>query len=138
MVELAVNGYVTVPDNERHDLAQKDAKWFKHLGKNGSSESLTVPEICERYVSHLKIENSPKSSKDADLRFKRYVYRYIKLAETVTTYTIRHSVITDLIHGGLDTLTMAHLSGTSILMIEKHYGHLTQEHAKEALSRLAI
>jgi site-specific recombinase XerD len=61
-----------------------------------------------------------------------------KLPETVTMYTIRHSVITDLIHGGLDTLTVAQLSGTSILMIEKHYGHLTQEHAKEALSRLAI
>jgi integrase len=61
-----------------------------------------------------------------------------KLPKTVTMYTIRHSVITDLIHGGLDTLTVAQLSGTSILMIEKHYGHLTQEHAKEALSRLAI
>ena len=333
-VYKTLGGYETVPDNERHDLAQKDAlKWFKHLGKGGSSESLTVSEICERYVNHLKIENSPKSSKDADSRFKRYVYKDIKLSktdisklkpsqiekwkntiretlnisglnkgkrrtdstlnrdmtclrsalnlaykdglvtsdfawkgkllpiknadrkrdtyldrdqrrllikacpndlaefvkfscliplrcgaiaslkvsnydkqlntlmvgkdksgqdrkislppnivsflnekikdklpqapllarsngsfwdkdswkypikdavtdaklpETVTMYTIRHSVITDLIHGGLDTLTVAQLSGTSILMIEKHYGHLTQEHAKEALSRLAI
>ena len=50
-----------------------------------------------------------------------------KLPETATMYTIWHSVITDLIHGGLDTLTVAQLSGTSIIMIEMHYGHLAQE-----------
>lgn len=61
-----------------------------------------------------------------------------KLPENATCYTIRHSVITDLIHGGLDALTVAQLSGTSLLMIERHYGHLTQEHARAALSRLSL
>lgn len=61
-----------------------------------------------------------------------------KLPAEVTCYTIRHSVITDLIHGGLDALTVAQLSGTSMLMIERHYGHLTQEHARAALARLTL
>jgi integrase len=61
-----------------------------------------------------------------------------KLPAGVTCYTMRHSVITDLIHGGLDALTVAQLSGTSIVMIERHYGHLTQEHARAALARLTL
>ena len=61
-----------------------------------------------------------------------------ELPDTVTCYTLRHSVITDMIHGGLDITTVAQLSGTSVLMIEKHYGHLTQEHARDALARLVL
>lgn len=60
------------------------------------------------------------------------------LPDTITAYALRHSVITDLIHGGLDSLTVAQLSGTSIAMIEKHYGHLTKAHAKAALSMLVL
>ena len=55
-----------------------------------------------------------------------------------TAYTLRHSVITDLVHGGLDLLTVAQISGTSVRMIEKHYGHLRGEIAVEALEKLAI
>ena len=53
-------------------------------------------------------------------------------------YTLRHSVITDLVHAGLDLLTVAQLSGTSIRMIEKHYGHLRNEVASEALQAIAL
>ena len=45
---------------------------------------------------------------------------------------------TDLVHDGLDLLTVAQLSGTSVAMIEKHYGHLRSEVATEALARLAL
>lgn len=55
-----------------------------------------------------------------------------------TTYSVRHSTITDLIHAGVDSLTVAQLSGTSIGMIEKHYGHLTRDHARTALAHLAL
>jgi integrase len=55
-----------------------------------------------------------------------------------TAYTLRHSVISDLVHGGLDLLTVAQISGTSVAMIEKHYGHLRSEVAASALSRLAL
>lgn len=55
-----------------------------------------------------------------------------------TTYSVRHSVITDLIHAGVDSLTVAQLAGTSVAMIEKHYGHLTREHARNALATLAL
>ena len=60
------------------------------------------------------------------------------LSMTVTAYTIRHSVITDLVTNGLDLLTVAQLSGTSVAMIEKHYGHHRADHAAKALAGLSL
>jgi integrase len=56
----------------------------------------------------------------------------------VSAYTLRHSVITDLIRAWLPILTVAHLSGTSVAMIERHYGHLVRDDAEEALASIAI
>jgi site-specific recombinase XerD len=61
-----------------------------------------------------------------------------KLPEGTTAYTLRHSVISDLVHDGLDLLTVAQISGTSVAMIERHYGHLRSEVAVTALARLAM
>ena len=61
-----------------------------------------------------------------------------KLPEGTTAYTLRHSVISDLVHDGLDLLTVAQISGTSVAMIERHYGHLRSEVAVTALARLAL
>lgn len=64
--------------------------------------------------------------------------RAAKLPESVTAYTLRHSTITDLVSGGLDLLTVAQISGTSVRMIEKHYGHLQSARAAAALGKLAL
>ena len=61
-----------------------------------------------------------------------------KLPEGTTAYTLRHSVISDLVHDGLDLLTVAQISGTSVAMIERHYGHLRSEVAASALAKLAL
>jgi integrase len=55
-----------------------------------------------------------------------------------TAYTLRHSTISDLVHGGLDLLTVAQISGTSVRMIEQHYGHLRGDVAADALAKLAL
>lgn len=60
------------------------------------------------------------------------------LPATASAYTLRHSTITDLVIDGLDLLTVAQVSGTSVKMIEQHYGHLQREHAKQALAKLAL
>lgn len=61
-----------------------------------------------------------------------------KLPAGVVAYTLRHSTITDLVQGGLDLLTVAQVSGTSVAMIEKHYGHLQRGRAAAALAALAL
>lgn len=60
------------------------------------------------------------------------------LPANATAYSLRHSTITDLVRGGMPTLTVAQISGTSVAMIEKHYGHLVQEDAREGLAGLAL
>ncbi len=49
-----------------------------------------------------------------------------KLLRATVAYTIRHSVITDLLIGKdpLDVFVVAKLSGASVAMIDKHYGKL--------------
>ena len=61
-----------------------------------------------------------------------------KLPAATCAYTIRHSVITDLVTGGCDLFTVAKLAGTSVAMIQSNYGHLQHEHARAALEKLAL
>jgi integrase len=56
----------------------------------------------------------------------------------VTLYALRHAGITDLVTSGLDLMTVAQLSGTSVAMIEAHYAHLQQGRAAAALATLAL
>ena len=77
-------------------------------------------------------------NKDA---WKHPIKRAVHSAElpgAVAAYTLRHSVITDLIRARLPALTVAQLSGTSVAMIERHYGHLARNDAEEALAGLAF
>ena len=60
------------------------------------------------------------------------------LPEATVMYSLRHSVITDLIVGGVDPLTVAQLSGTSLAMIQRHYGQLQQAAATAALAAVAL
>jgi integrase len=61
-----------------------------------------------------------------------------RVPAAASAYTLRHSVITDLIRARLPILTVAQLSGTSVAMIERHYGHLVRDDAEEALASIAI
>lgn len=58
------------------------------------------------------------------------------LPQGVVLNTLRHCWITDAIVGGMDLLTVAKLSGTSLAMIEKHYGHLVHGAARDKLAEV--
>lgn len=53
-------------------------------------------------------------------------------------YTLRHSFITTAIVEGMSTLDVARLVGTSVAMIEQHYGHLVHSAARERLAKVKI
>jgi integrase len=117
--------------------------------KAGQDRKISLPDQTADFFANLcknKLPGAPLITrsngkawtKDAWTCPIKMAVQTAQLPGNVTSYAIRHSVITDLIHSGLDTLTVAQLSGTSVLMIEKHYGHLTREHAREALGRLKI
>lgn len=58
-------------------------------------------------------------------------------AETVA-YTLRHSIITELCLAGMDLMTLAKIAGTSLEMIQKHYGHLRADAAMAAMEKVKV
>jgi integrase len=60
------------------------------------------------------------------------------LPKGVCLYTLRHSFITETLLGGMPTLEVARLVGTSVAMIEKHYGHLVASVARERLAAVKM
>lgn len=58
------------------------------------------------------------------------------LPSGVVLYTLRHSFITEAITAGMSLLDVARLVGTSLAMIDKHYGHLVQDAARKRLAAL--
>lgn len=117
--------------------------------KNGADRKITLPDATALFFTEQmknKLPAAPLISRANGKAWDKDAWKYpikeaamaAQLPNNVTAYALRHSVITDLIHGGLDCLTVAQLSGTSIAMIEKHYGHLTKAHAKAALSMLVL
>lgn len=60
------------------------------------------------------------------------------LPQEVVLYTLRHAWITDAIVAGVDLLSVSKLAGTSLQMIEKHYGHLVHGAARDKLQGIAF
>jgi site-specific recombinase XerD len=117
--------------------------------KAGSERRITLPKPTADFVAELAKGKLPAApllatadgghwTKDRWKRPIRDAVKAAKLPAAATAYALRHSVITDLVTGGLDLLTIAQISGTSVAMIEKHYGHLRQDHAAAALAKLAL
>ena len=117
--------------------------------KAGKDRKISLPDATAGFFADhckSKLPSAPLLARSNGVAWDKDAWKYLvkdavaaaKLAGDVTCYTMRHSVITDLVHSGLDTLTVAQLAGTSLLMIERYYGHLTRVHARDALARLAL
>lgn len=118
--------------------------------KSGQDRKISLPPATAAFFAEQtknKLPNAPLVAR-ADGQFWnkdswKYPFKDAALAAnlppTATAYALRHSTITDLIAlHHLDTMTVAQLSGTSVMMIEKHYGHLLNAHAANALALLAL
>lgn len=103
------------------------AKFFK---ERTAGKSLNDPLLCRADGARWNKDSWKKPIKEAA--------QAAGLPHETTAYSLRHSVITDLVVGGLDLLTVAQISGTSVAMIEKHYGSLRQSVASDALSKLTL
>jgi hypothetical protein len=113
----------------------------------GAGDTAWTVQIFSKLLHRLLTFGREREREGVDLSALRLTALMIKdmgtrpaeLPATATAYALLHSTITDLIAlHKLDTLTVAQLSGTSLLMIEKHYGHLLREHAAKALASLTL
>lgn len=77
-------------------------------------------------------------NKDAWKRRFKDAVRAAKLPDDVVLYAVRHTAISELIAGGMDSFLVARLAGTSTTMIDAHYGHLRHEQTRARLDAVAL
>lgn len=117
--------------------------------KSGKDRRIKLPEVTAELFEAAakgKLPTAPLLSRADGKAWNKDAWKWpvkeaVKeagLPDGTTAYTLRHSVISDLVHDGLDLLTVAQISGTSVAMIERHYGHLRSDVAAGALARLAL
>jgi integrase len=155
-VGLFLRGLSLVPLRPGALAALRVAHFDKRLGvltigkdKSGRDRKIKLPAATAAFFADCttkKLPTAPMFARADGRAWNKDAWKWpikeaaaaAKLPEDVTAYAMRHSAITDLVTTGLDLLTVAVLSGTSVAMIEKHYGHLRADHAAAALATLAL
>jgi integrase len=85
----------------------------------------------------VRDDGKPWAHSDWD-QLVREAAKEAKLPAGTCLYTLRHSFVTQAIQDGLSILDVARLVGTSVMMIEKHYGHLVHSVARERLALVVM
>lgn len=129
-------------DHRRHELIIRVDK--EHAGRNiilpASASEFFKQQTRSKLPGACLFTRADGKAWNKDL-WKKPIKAAVQttgLPPKATIYSLRHSVITDLVTCGLDLMTVATLAGTSILMIQKHYGHMQREHAAKALAALTL
>jgi len=133
-------------------------KTLKLTGKTGTRTvplSPTALALFER-VSKSKLPTAPLLARDDGKPWTRAEWTELvrtaaeaakiegvpedkaKLPPGVCLYTLRHSFITQAISDGLTTLDVARFTGTSLAMVDRHYGHLVQSASAERLAKVQM
>ena len=60
------------------------------------------------------------------------------LGDDVVMYSLRHCAISEMLVAGIDPLSVARLAGTSIAMIQNHYGHLIKDKVATQLASVKM
>lgn len=90
----------------------------------------SAPLLSREYGDHW--------NKDAWKKMYKAAVREAKLPPSTVMYTLRHVAISEFIMGGMDSFIVARLAGTSVAMIEKHYGHLRHHATREKLDAVVM
>jgi len=117
-------------------------------GKTGTRTIPLTPAAVELFalISKDKLPNAPLLTRDDgkpwahsdwDEDVKAAAVRAGLPTETCL-YTLRHSFITQALLDGVSTLEVSKIVGTSLAMIERHYGHLVHDTARERLAQVQL
>ena len=103
---------------------------LKHLldcaANREDSEPLLVRENGEAWTRYYWRDRFQEARKAAGLDVD------------VVLYSIRHCAITEMVVSGIDALSVARLAGTSITMIQRHYGHLMKDKITAQLAKVKM
>lgn len=89
-----------------------------------------APLLSREYGDHW--------NKDAWKKMFKVAVKDARLPADTVMYTLRHVAISELIMGGMDSFIVARLAGTSVAMIEKHYGHLRHKETRQKLDAVKM
>ena len=121
------------------------------LTLDGKTGRRTVPVSVEA-LEHL---TACAGERDADAplivradgeRWTRYYWRdevqaarqAAGLPDDVVLYSLRHCAISEMLVGGIDPMTVARIAGTSVNMIQRHYGHLMRDSVVAKLGKIKM
>lgn len=119
---------------------------IKFHGKTGTRTVPLSPAavgLFER-LARSKLPNAALIDRGDGEPFDRWAYEVkdaaaeAGLPKAVSLYVLRHSWITEALRSGMATLDVARLTGTSLPMIEKNYGHLVADSARERLAMVVM
>jgi len=115
------------PGSRTIPLAATAAKLFERL----SQSKLPLARLF------VRDDGKPWAHSDWD-ELVRDAAAKAKLPKGVCLCVLRHSWITQAVSDGLSILDVARLTGTSVMMIEKHYGHRVDGIARERLAMIQM
>ena len=131
-----------------NDVDLGEGIWTVRAGKTGrrdvflSAEALSLFEqLClgrpkTQYV-FLRSDGSPWAKAQHQHYFAKAVNR-AKLDLATTFYTLRHSYISHALKSGIPTQLLAENVGTSVRVIEKHYGKFIRDDRRRMLAEAAM
>jgi integrase len=82
--------------------------------------------------------NGTAWTKDAWKKPVRKAIAAAGLPEDVVLYSLRHAAISEMIASGMPVAVVAMLAGTSVAMIEAHYGHLKHSETRKQLDAVKL
>lgn len=73
--------FATYAESDRYGEALKAAMvWFSHLDRGGTATLVTMRDVCERYIEHVRQTRGSVACKDVERRIKSYVLSFESLA----------------------------------------------------------
>ena len=134
--------------NARRSQFDARTRTMTFIGKTGTRK-IQLSDAAVELFKQLAKSKTPKAhlfTRDDGLPWAHRKWAYplkeaaekAGLPEGVVTYSLRHSWISEALKMGMPTLEVARLTGTSLEMIEKHYGHLATKDVFDRLNKVAM
>jgi len=108
-------------------LSDTSVKFFKGVCKD---------RLPEAYL--LVKDDGTAWGKSHHLRTMRKVVKLAKLPKECVFYSLRHYHISKTLHSGMPMQVVAENTGTSVRMIEKHYGKFTGEDRRQMMNEVVL
>lgn len=121
------------------------------LTLEGKTGRRTIP-LSPAALNHLiecagkRKAEEPLIARDDGQAWTRYYWRdatqearaAANLPDDVVLYNLRHVAISEMLVTGIDPMQVARIAGTSVNMIQKHYGHVVKDQIVPLLAKVRV